>query len=37
MNQRVPWEVLVSIDIEQVNNYDKSVMKVRNNSNCENE
>ena len=37
MNQGVPWEVLVSIDVEQVNNYDKSVMKIRNNSNRESE
>ena len=37
MNQRVSWGVLVSIDIERVNNYDESVMKIRNDSNCENE
>ena len=36
-NQRVSWEVLVSIDVERVNNYDKSVTKIRNNSNRENE
>ena len=35
MNQRILWEVLVSIDIEQVNNYDESVTKIRNDSNCE--
>ena len=36
-NQRVSWEVLVSIDVERVNNYDESVTKIRNNSNRENE
>ena len=35
MNQRILWEVLVSIDIEQVNNYDESVTKIRNDSNRE--
>ena len=36
-NQRVSWEVLVSIDVERVNNYDESVTKIRNDSNRENE
>ena len=36
-NQRVSWEVLVSIDVERVNNYDESITKIRNDSNCENE
>ena len=36
MNQRVSWEVLVSINIEQVNNYDESITKIRNDSNREN-
>ena len=36
-NQRVSWEVLVSIDIERVNNYDESITKIRNDSNRENE
>ena len=36
-NQRVSWEVLVSIDVEQVNNYDESITKIRNDSNRENE
>ena len=36
-NQRVSWEVLVSIDVERVNNYDESITKIRNNSNRENE
>ena len=36
-NQRVSWEVLVSINIERVNNYDESIMKIRNDSNRENE
>ena len=36
-NQRVSCEVLVSIDVEQVNNYDESVTKIRNDSNRENE
>ena len=31
-NQRV-----VSIDVERVNNYDESIMKIRNDSNRENE
>ena len=31
-NQRV-----VSINVERVNNYDESVMKIRNDSNCESE
>ena len=35
-NQRVSWEVLGSIDVEQVNNYDESITKIRNNSNHEN-
>ena len=35
-NQRVSWEVLVSINVERVNNYDESVMKIRNDSNREN-
>ena len=37
MNQRVLWEVLVSIDVERVNNYDESITKIRNDSNHENE
>ena len=36
-NQRVSWEVLVSIDVERVNNYDESITKIRNDSNRENE
>ena len=36
-NQRVSWEVLVSIDIERVNNYGESITKIRNDSNRENE
>ena len=36
-NQRVLWEVLVSIDVERVNNYDESITKIRNDSNRENE
>ena len=36
-NQRVSWEVLVSINVERVNNYDESITKIRNNSNRENE
>ena len=36
-NQRVSWEVLVSIDVERVNNYGESIMKIRNDSNHENE
>ena len=35
-NQRVSWEVLVSIDVERVNNYDESITKIRNDSNREN-
>ena len=27
-NQRVSWEVLVSINVERVNNYDESVTKI---------
>ena len=36
-NQRVSWEVLVSIDVERVNNYDESITKIRNDNNRENE
>ena len=36
-NQRVSWEVLVSIDVERVNNYDELITKIRNDSNRENE